>query len=162
MKRLMHANLRRPQLASACCLPLKFEGSLDMNERYIEIKFYYYIMKLLRKFKYSVHVLDILEAYCALGDIDVIVIKNLLRQIREDRAIISTYREEAVFIGRQANISYRQLQHDTGIAMSTQARLYETVKQRPEMYVGITKKLPDYEYEQVYKFMKLVDILKEL
>ena len=35
-----------------------------MKERFIEIRFYYYILKLLSAFKYSVSTLDIIEAYC--------------------------------------------------------------------------------------------------
>ena len=68
-----------------------------MEERYIEIRFYYYLLKLLAKFKYSIHVLDVIEAYCALGDIDTRVIKNLLRQVKENCGIINTYKEEAQY-----------------------------------------------------------------
>ena len=67
-----------------------------MEERYIEIRFYYYLVKLMSKFKYSIHVLDIIEAYCALGDIDNRVIKNLLRQVKDNCDIINKYKEEAV------------------------------------------------------------------
>lgn len=133
-----------------------------MEERYIEIRFYYYILKLLAKFKYSVHVLDIIEAYCNLGNINSRIIKNLIKQIRENNGIINTYKEEAVYIGRQCKISYRTLEHQTGISLATQVRLNKYYDEHPEMYVGINKHLTDIEYQEVYKFMKIVDLLKEL
>lgn len=133
-----------------------------MEERYIEIRFYYFIIKLLATFKYSIHTLDIIEAYCNLGDVDVRIIKNLLKQIRENSGIINTYREEAVYIGRQNNISYRKLAHETGISLATQVRLNKYFDEHPNMYVGITKHLSQIEYNEVFKFMKIVDILKEL
>ena len=133
-----------------------------MEERYIEIRFYYYIIKLLAKFKYSIHVLDILEAYCNLGNIDSRIIKNLIKQIRENTGVINTYKEEAVYIGRCNKISYRKLEHETGISLATQVRLNKYYDEHPSMYIGITKHLTDIEYQEVYKFMKIVDLLKEL
>lgn len=133
-----------------------------MEERYIEIRFYYYLLKLLNKFKYSIHVLDIIESYCLLGDIDSSIIKLLLRQVKENNAIISTYKEEAVYIGRQNKISYRKLEKETGISLATQYRLNKYYDEHPNMYEGIQKHLTEEQYTAVYKFMKIVDILKEL
>jgi hypothetical protein len=133
-----------------------------MEERFIEIRFYYFILKLLNKFKYSISTLDIIEAYCNVGNIDSTVIKKLMKQVRENAGIINTYKEEAVYIGRVNKISYRQLAHITGVSLSTQVRLNKYYDEHPEMYVGITKHLPDFEYEQVEKFMKIVDIMKEI
>lgn len=133
-----------------------------MEERYIEIRFYYYIIKLCTKFKYSIYVLDIVEAYCNIGNIDATVIKNLMRQIREDKSIISTYREEAVYIGRQNNISYRKLAKETGVSLATQVRLNKYYDEHPDMYVGVTRHLSTTDYDEVYKFMKVVDIMKEV
>lgn len=133
-----------------------------MEERYIEIRFYYYIMKLAAKFKYSVKILDVIESYCSLADVDSNIIKRLVKQIRDSSGIINTYTEEAVFIGRQNKISYRKLAKETGISVATQWRLNAYYDKHPTMYLNITKKLPDDEYNEVYKFMKIVDILKEL
>lgn len=133
-----------------------------MKERFIEIRFYYYILKLLSAFKYSVSTLDIIEAYCNVGDIDSTVIKKLMKQVRDNTGIINTYREEAVYIGRINKISYRQLAHITGVSLATQVRLNKYFDEHPGMYIGIEKHLPDFEYEQVKKFMHVVDMMKEL
>ena len=133
-----------------------------MKERFIEIRFYYYILKLLSAFKYSVSTLDIIEAYCNVGDIDSTVIKKLMKQVRDNTGIINTYREEAVYIGRINKISYRQLAHITGVSLATQVRLNKYFDEHPGMYIGIEKHLPDFEYEQVEKFMHVVDMMKEL
>lgn len=133
-----------------------------MEERFIEIRFYYYILKLLAKFKYSIHVLDIVESYCAIGGIDARVIKNLLKQVKEHNSIIDTYKEEAVCVGRELGISYRTLEKLLGIPRSTQSRLQNYYKNHPGMYKGITGHLSKEQYEEVYKFMKIVDIIKEL
>ena len=133
-----------------------------MEERYIEIRFYYYMLKLLATFKYSVYILDIIEAYCNLGGIDSRIIKNLLKQIRGNNGIINTYKEEAVYIGRMNNISYRKLAHETGISVATQLRLNRYYDEHPDMYVGVTRHLSQVEFDEVYKFMKMVDLLKEL
>lgn len=133
-----------------------------MEERYIEIRFYFYIMKLTAKFKYSVYTLDVIEAYCNLGNVDTRVIKNLMKQIRDNTGVINTYKEEAVYIGRQNNISYRKLAHETGVSIATQVRLNKYYDEHPDMYKGITRHLPLSQYEEVRKFMTVVDIMKEI
>lgn len=133
-----------------------------MKERFIEIRFTYYIVKLLARFNYSVTTLDIIEAYCNVGNIDSTIIKQLMKQVRDNTGIINTYREEAVYIGRMNKISYRKLADMTGISLATQVRLNKYYDEHPEMYVGITKHLPDFEYEQVEKFMQVVDLMKEI
>lgn len=133
-----------------------------MEERYIEIRFYYFLKKLMAKFKYSIHVLDIIEAYCNLGNIDVRLIKNLLKQVRENNGLIATYSEEAVYIGRQVGISYRKLAKETGVSLATQVRLNKYYDEHPNMYKGIERHLPLDQYNEVKNFMKIVDIMKEL
>lgn len=133
-----------------------------MKERFIEIRFTYYIIKLLARFNYSVTTLDIIEAYCNVGNIDSTIIKQLMKQVRDNTGIINTYREEAVYIGRVNKISYRKLADMTGISLATQVRLNKYYDEHPEMYIGITKHLPDFEYEQVEKFMQVVDLMKEI
>jgi hypothetical protein len=133
-----------------------------MEERYVEIRFYYYMMKLLSTFKYSIHVLDVIEAYCNLADVDSGIIKSLLQQIREGSGLINTYKEEAVYIGRQNNISYRKLAKETGVSLATQVRLNKYYDEHPDMYKGIERHTDDITYNAIYKFMKVVDILKEM
>lgn len=133
-----------------------------MEERYIEIRFYYYMLKLLHKFRNSVHIIDVIESYCNLADVDSRIIKSLLRQIREQSGLINTYKEEAVYIGRQNNISYRKLEKETGISLSTQVRLNKYYDEHPDMYMNLERRLDDTTYTAVFKFMRIVDIMKEL
>ena len=56
-----------------------------MEERYIEIQFYYYIKNLIQVFKYNVRVIDLIEVLCTLNNVDTSVIKYLVKQIREDK-----------------------------------------------------------------------------
>lgn len=133
-----------------------------MKERYTEIRFYYWLMKLMKKFQSSVHILDIIEAYCNLGNIDSSVIKTLLKQVRSGTSIIDTYKEEAVYIGRQMDISYRNLQHETGVSISTQVRYNKYYNDHPDMYIGIQGHLDRTAYIEVERFMDMVDTMKEL
>ena len=41
-----------------------------MEERYIEIQFYYYIKNLIQVFKYNVRVIDLIEVLCTLNNVD--------------------------------------------------------------------------------------------
>ena len=61
-----------------------------MEERFIEIRFCFFIDKLFHKFKYNVATLYIIEAYCNLGNIDTNIIKTLVRQIKENCGTIIT------------------------------------------------------------------------
>lgn len=133
-----------------------------MKERYTEIRLYYWLTKLMDKYQASVHILDIIEAYCNLGNIDSTVIKAILKDIRSGQSIIDTYREEAVYIGRQMKISYRNLQHETGVSIATQVRYNKYYDEHPDMYVGITGHLERAKYIEVERFMDTVDAIKEL
>lgn len=133
-----------------------------MEERFIEIRFYYYIRKLIAAFNYNVRVLDLIEVMCTLHDIDTSVIKFLVKQIREDSGSLRTYREEVIYIARQLNISFRELKELTDISVTTQHRVSKYLDEHKELYVGITKHLNDTMYSEVYKFMKVVDTLKEV
>jgi plasmid maintenance system antidote protein VapI len=87
---------------------------------------------------------------------------NLFKKVKEHNSIIDTYKEEAVYIGRCVGISYRKLAKETGVSLATQVRLNKYYDEHPNMYVGITKHLDQAQYEEVYKFMKIIDIVKEL
>lgn len=133
-----------------------------MEERFIEIKFYYYIKNLIQTFQYNVRVIDLIEVLCTLNDVDTSVIKYLVKQIRENTSTIRTYREEVTYIARKLGISYRDLQELTGISITSQHRVSQYLKENPQLYEGITKHLSDTMYHEVYKFMKVVDLLKEV
>lgn len=133
-----------------------------MEERFLEIRFYYYIKNLIQKFKYNVRVIDLIEVLCTLNEVDTSVIKYLVKQIRDDTSILRTYREEATYIARKLNISYRDLRDITGLSTTTQHRLAPYLKEHESLYEGITKHLNDTMYKEVYKFMKVVDLLREV
>lgn len=133
-----------------------------MEERFIEIQFYYYIKNLIQTFQYNVRVIDLIEVLCTLNDVDTSVIKYLVKQIREDTSTIRTYREEVTYIARKLGISYRDLQELTGISITSQHRISKYLKENSQLYEGITKHLSDTMYHEVYKFMKVVDLLKEV
>ena len=96
-----------------------------MRERFIEIKFYYYCLNLLKKLNYTVNILDLIDTYCLLSDADSSIIKLLLKQIREGRSRLKPYKEEATYIARQLGLSYSVLQDIAGISKATQSRLKE-------------------------------------
>ena len=133
-----------------------------MEERYIEIQFYYYIKNLIQVFKYNVRVIDLIEVLCTLNNVDTSVIKYLVKQIREGTSTIRTYREELIYIARKLNISYRDLRDLTNISITTQHRVMQQMKKEEHLYEGITKHLNDTMYNEVYKFMKVVELLREV
>lgn len=132
-----------------------------MEERYIEIRFIIFINRLMDTFNYSIRILDVVEAYCNLGDIDVNIIKNLIRQIRSREGPINTYKEEVVYLSRKLGVSYRTLYKHTGITIATQLKIKKYLEQYGHLYEGIQSKLTKEEYNAVYKFMTIVDIIKE-
>lgn len=131
-----------------------------MKERWIEIRFYYFIIHLLKTFRYSASTVDVVEAYCNLGDIDSRIIKNLMRDIKDTKGLILSYSEEATYIARYNNITYRETYRITGVSLSQQQKFEKIIKERPMMYQGITAKLPAYQYKEVEKFVKIIDIMK--
>ena len=133
-----------------------------MEERYLEIRFCIFIDKLFKTFNYSVDVLAVLEAYCMLADVSISFIKQLSRQVHSNNGIIKTYKEEIIYIARQLGISYRQVQRDTGIALSSQLRIKEQLEKYPNMYKGIEKHLGEIDFMDLKKFMLVVDKMKEV
>lgn len=132
-----------------------------MEERYIEIRFIIFINKLIETFNYSIRILDVVEAYCNLGNIDVNIIKNLIRQIRSREGPINTYKEEVVYLSRKLGVSYRTLYKHTGISIATQLKIKKYLENYGQLYESIQSKLTKEEYNAVYKFMTIVDIIKE-
>ena len=130
-----------------------------MEERFIEIRFCYWGKKVMVKFRYSYHILDVIDAYCLLGDIDSTLIKQLMQQVKRNSGAIVTSKEETCYIARKIGCSYRTLQAITGISLSTQFRLMDTIKTHNEY--DLTKSCLNEEYhEAVRKFMRIVDIMK--
>jgi hypothetical protein len=130
-----------------------------MEERFIEIRFYHWIKKAMLEFKLSYHILDVIDAYCLLGDIDSTLIKQLMQQIRKNSGPITTTKEETVYIARQVGWSYRDVQAMANISLSAQARLQEVFEWNND--TNLIKPCLNVEYhEAVVKFMRVVDILK--
>lgn len=130
-----------------------------MEERFIEIRFCYWIKKVMIEFRYSYHILDVIDAYCLLGDIDSTLIKQLMQQVKRNSGAIVTTKEEACYVARRVGCSYRDLQAMTGISISTQSRLGDMFKFHDEY--NLTKPCLNEEYhETVRKFMRIVDIMK--
>lgn len=130
-----------------------------MEERFIEIRFCYWIKKVMVEFRYSYHILDVIDAYCLLGDIDSTLIKQLMQQIKKNAGPITTNKEETCYIARQLGYSYRTVQAMTDISLAGQGRVNETLRAHSEF--DITKPCLNEEYhEAVRKFMRIVDLLK--
>lgn len=133
-----------------------------MEERFVEIRFVYFIKKLFNRFKYSVQTLQLIEAYGNLAGVNLCILNKLIKQVRDNNGIINTYKEEAVYIARQVGISYRILEKETGVSIATQVRLNKYYEEHPNMYKELGPHLNQEEHEVVYRFMKVVDMFKEL
>lgn len=131
-----------------------------MDERFIEIRFCLFIDKLFKTFKYSIYTLDVIEAYCNLGNIESLIIKKLVKQIKDKSGGISTYRDEVVYVYSSLGYSYREVYRLTGISIGSQQRIHKDIKEHPDKYKNITTKLTIQEYEEVYKFVKVMDLMK--
>lgn len=130
-----------------------------MEERFIEIRFCYWIKKIMVEFRYSYHILDVIDAYCLLGDIDSTLIKQLMQQVKRNAGPITTSKEETFYVARQLDYSYRTIQTLTGISLAGLYRLHEMLKHyNAEDYIKPCIAV-DY-HEAVRKFMRVVDIMK--
>lgn len=130
-----------------------------MNERFIEIKFYYYIRNLVNAFHSSVHILDYIESICLLADINPVIIKTLIRDIRFGTSRIASYKEEAVLVCVSQHMSYRAIAKLLGIGLTTVYRINNSIDE--ENYKGLTRHLPLKEYQEVEKFMNFVHKFNE-
>ena len=133
-----------------------------MEERFIEIRFCLFIESLLSKFRFTQAPLELVESYCSLAGIDSINIRKNIQDIRRHGGPIVTYKEEIIYVGKQLGISYRDIAKMADIAKSTIYRTNKLIESRPELFYNIKRKLPDNEYEDIQKFMRVVDIVKEL
>lgn len=133
-----------------------------MKERYLEIRFHNFVLKLLKSLHYSIDTIDIIEVYANVGGADSLIIKKIVQKIRNGTSLTYYYTEEVVYLARQLGISYNKLLKEAGISKATQYRAWQVIEQELWKYENITKKLPDEQYEQIEKFMRIVDMIKEL
>lgn len=130
-----------------------------MEERFIEIRFCYWIKKVMVEFRYSYHILDVIDAYCLLGDVDSTLIKQLMQQVKKNAGPITTNKEETCYIARKLDYSFREIQSLTGISLGSQSRIQEMLKNYSEFDILKPCIATDY-HEAVRRFMRVVDIMK--
>lgn len=133
-----------------------------MKERYLEIRFHNFVVKLLKSLHYSIDTIDIIEVYANVGGADSLVIKKIVQKIRNGTSLTYYYTEEVVYLARELGVSYLKLLREMNISKATQYRAWQKIQQELWKYENITKKLPDEQYEQIEKFMRIVDLIKEL
>ena len=133
-----------------------------MKERYLEIRFHNFVVKLLKSLHYSIDTIDIIEVYANVGGADSLVIKKIVQKIRNGTSLTYYYTEEVVYLARELGVSYLKLLREMNVSKATQYRAWQKIQQELWKYENITKKLPDEQYEQIEKFMRIVDLIKEL
>lgn len=133
-----------------------------MEERYLEIRFCYLMQKLIKRFNNSIHVLDFIEAVSLLANVDDMVIKNYLTQVRYGRGIIVTYLDEVIYVATQLGKSYRDIAKLTGCSPTSVTNKMKDRDRYDMIYRGITKKTNDQDFCEIKRFMELLDVLKEV
>lgn len=132
-----------------------------MKERFIEIKFYYYIWKLIRLFNYNVLVLDILDSIIELSGADKQLTKNLVGQVRNNTGLLRVYKEEVVYVMRKLDYSSGDIQRLTGMGLATVKRYIQKLNDNSSQYVCLTKKLSDQEFKEVNKVVITIEKMME-
>jgi len=133
-----------------------------MEERYLEIRFCYLMQKLIKRFNNSIHVLDFIEAVSLLANVDDMVIKNYLTQVRYGRGVIVTYLDEVVYVATQIGKSYRDIAKLTGCSPTSVTNKMKDRDRYDMIYRGTTKKTNDQDFYEIKRFMELLDVLKEV
>ena len=133
-----------------------------MEERYLEIRFCYLMQKLIKRFNNSIHVLDFIEAVSLLANVDDMVIKNYLTQVRYGRGIIVTYLDEVIYVATQLGKSYRDIAKLTGCSPTSVTNKMKDRARYDMIYRGTTKKTNDQDFYEIKRFMELLDVLKEV
>ena len=133
-----------------------------MEERYLEIRFCYLMQKLIKRFNNSIHVLDFIEAVSLLANVDDMVIKNYLTQVRYGRGIIVTYLDEVIYVATQLGKSYRDIAKLTGCSPTSVTNKMKDRDRYDMIYRGTTKKTNDQDFYELKRFMELLDVLKEV
>lgn len=133
-----------------------------MEERYLEIRFCYLMQKLIKRFNNSIHVLDFIEAVSLLANVDDMVIKNFMTQVRYGRGKIVTYLDEVLYVAISIGKSYRDIAKLVGCSPTTITNKMKDWERYDMIYKGIGKKTTDQEFDEIKRFMELLDILKEV
>jgi CRP-like cAMP-binding protein len=133
-----------------------------MEERYLEIRFCYLMQKLIKRFNNSIHVLDFIEAVSLLANVDDMVIKNYLTQVRYGRGVIVTYLDEVIYVATQLGKSYRDIAKLTGCSPTSVTNKMKDRDRYDMIYRGTTKKTNDQDFYELKRFMELLDVLKEV
>lgn len=133
-----------------------------MEERYLEIRFCYLMQKLIKRFNNSIHVLDFIEAVSLLANVDDMVIKNYLTQVRYSRGVIVTYLDEVIYVATQLGKSYRDIAKLTGCSPTSVTNKMKDRDRYDMIYRGTTKKTNDQDFYEIKRFMELLDVLKEV
>jgi len=133
-----------------------------MEERYLEIRFCYLMQKLIKRFNNSIHVLDFIEAVSLLANVDDMVIKNYLTQVRYGRGVIVTYLDEVIYVATQLGKSYRDIAKLTGCSPTSVTNKMKDRDRYDMIYRGTTKKTNDQDFYEIKRFMELLDVLKEV
>lgn len=133
-----------------------------MEERYLEIRFCYLMQKLIKRFNNSIHVLDFVEAISLLANVDDMVIKNYLTQVKYGRGVIVTYLDEVIYVATQLGKSYRDIAKLTGCSPTSVTNKMKDRDRYDMIYRGTTKKTNDQDFYEIKRFMELLDVLKEV
>lgn len=133
-----------------------------MEERYLEIRFCYLMQKLIKRFNNSIHVLDFVEAVSLLANVDDMVIKNYLTQVKYGRGVIVTYLDEVIYVATQLGKSYRDIAKLTGCSPTSVTNKMKDRDRYDMIYRGTTKKTNDQDFYEIKRFMELLDVLKEV
>lgn len=135
-----------------------------MAERYLEIKFYFFILNLIAKFNYDINVLGIIEALCYLGNVDVVLIKRLIKQIRERDTMFTPINAEVMFVCKTLKVPVRYIKKHYGMSQYKQESNYKYAIEHPQIYntASIHKVLKDEEFEELKKFMITLDRIQKL
>lgn len=135
-----------------------------MKERYLEIKFYFFILNLMSKFNYDINVLGIIEAICYLGNVDSGFIKRLIKQIREHDVRFTPVRAEIAYICKKLGVSVRYVIAHYNMSQSSQTSNYQYALEHPQIYNpdDIKPALNEKEFEELKKFMITLDRIQKL
>ena len=116
----------------------------------------------MKRFNNSIHVLDFIEAVSLLANVDDMIIKNFMTQVRYGRGKIVTYIDEVIYVAISVGKSYRDIAKLTGCSPTTVTNKMKDWDRYDMIYKGIGKKTTDQEFDEIKRFMELLDILKEV
>ena len=134
----------------------------ELEERFIEIRFYYFIQKLFKVFNYDVNIIDIIHAYCNVASIPVSTINRLIKDIRSKESNLAYTPHEVVYIARKLNISYRETVRYTGVSISVQQRKQAFVDEHPDYFNNLTRHSSELDYKEIEKFVTILDVMRRI